>query len=135
VERRILPQRYRASGTLTAIDTLLYPAYFPVVMKTALQLAQEYASLVRAKLGSHVKGVILFGSQARGDATEKSDYDLLVVLDKKTPSNRDAVLDTGTEMLNRYDRLFAALIYDEQEWSRTRRFPIGWNIEQEGVAV
>ncbi len=104
-------------------------------MKTALQLAQEYASLVRAKLGSHVKGVILFGSQARGDATEKSDYDLLVVLDKKTPSNRDAVLDTGTEMLNRYDRLFAALIYDEQEWSRTRRFPIGWNIEQEGVAV
>lgn len=113
----------------------MYGAYFPVIMKTAFQLAEEYAALVRAKLGSHVKGVFLFGSQARGDATEKSDYDLLVVLDKKSPETRDAVLDTGAEMLNRYDRLFAALVYDEQEWSRTRRFPLGWNIEREGVAI
>lgn len=130
-----MPQGYRASGAVTAIDTVLYPAYFPVVMKTALQLAQEYASLVRAKLGSQVKGVILFGSQARGDATEKSDYDVVVILDKKSVAVREKILDAGTEMLNRYDRLFAALVYDEQEWSRTRRFPLGWNIEQEGVAV
>jgi predicted nucleotidyltransferase len=104
-------------------------------MKTALQLAQEYASLVRAKLGSHVKSIILFGSQARGDATEKSDYDVVVVLDQKSAAVRENILDAGTEMLNRYDRLFAALVYDELEWSRTRRFPLGWNIEQEGVAV
>ena len=104
-------------------------------MKTALQLAQEYASLVRAKLGSQVKGVILFGSQARGDATEKSDYDVVVILERKSVAVREKILDAGTEMLNRYDRLFAALIYDEQEWNRTRRFPLGWNIEQEGVAV
>jgi predicted nucleotidyltransferase len=104
-------------------------------MKTALQLSEEYASIVRAKIGPHVKRIILFGSQARGDATEKSDYDLVVILDQKTSAFREAVIDAGVEMLNHYDQLFAALIYDEQEWDKTRRFPLGWHIEQEGIAV
>jgi predicted nucleotidyltransferase len=104
-------------------------------MKTALQLSEEYAAIVRAKIGPHVKRIILFGSQARGDATEESDYDLVVVLDEKSAAFREVVLDAGTEMLNRYDRLFAALVYDEKEWDKTRRFPLGWNIEREGVAV
>ena len=106
-----------------------------ISMKTAVQLAEEYASLVRESLGSHVMRIILFGSQARGNATEKSDYDLLVILDKKSAELREVILDAGAEMMNRYDRLFAALIYDEQEWNRTCRFPLGWNIEQEGIAV
>ena len=40
--------------------------------------ANRPAALVRAKLGDHVKQIVLFGSQARGDATEYSDYDFLV---------------------------------------------------------
>lgn len=78
-------------------------------MKTAVQLAEEYAAIVRSKIGPHVKRIVLFGSQARGDASEKSDYDLVVILDRKTSAFREAVLDAGTEMLNRHDRLFAAL--------------------------
>jgi len=104
-------------------------------MKTAIQIAKEYGSLVRVSLGPHVKCIILFGSQARGDATERSDYDVVVVLDKKSTRVRDLILDVGAEMLNRYDQLFAALVYDEQEWNRTRRFPLGWNIEQEGLVL
>ena len=41
---------------------------------------------MRAKLGDHVKQIVLFGSQARGDATEYSDYGFLVVVD--TPPAR-----------------------------------------------
>lgn len=81
-------------------------------MKTSIQLAEEYASLVREGLGSHVMRIILFGLQARGNAAEESDYDLLVVLDKKSAELREGILDAGTEILNRYDRLFAALISD-----------------------
>ena len=73
--------------------------------------------------------------QARGDAAEGSDYDLVVVLDERTRDAREAVLDAGVEMLNRYDRLFAALVYGEDEWRATKRFPLGWNIEHEGVVV
>ncbi|HLE86032.1 MAG TPA: nucleotidyltransferase domain-containing protein [Candidatus Brocadiaceae bacterium] len=39
------------------------------------KISQEFANNVRKKLGNHVKEIILFGSHARGDFTEGSDYD------------------------------------------------------------
>ena len=102
---------------------------------TPLDRARDYAGSLRTKLGARLKRVILFGSQARGDAKEGSDYDLVVILDKRSREAREAVLDTGVEMLNRYDQVFAALIYSEEEWRTTRRFPLGWNVEHEGIAL
>ena len=105
------------------------------IMKTGVDKAREYAALVRAKLGDHVKQIVLFGSQARGDGTEYSDYDFLVVVDTRTRIVRDAILDVGVQMLNDYDQLFAALVYSEEEWRELSRFPLGWNIRHDGTRV
>jgi hypothetical protein len=56
-------------------------------------------------------------------------------VDRRTPDLREAVLDVGVEMLNRYDRLFAALIYTNEEWDEGQHAPLGWNIRREGIAV
>lgn len=37
--------------------------------------------------------IFLFGSQARGDATESSDIDLLVILNDDVPDNRKAAIE------------------------------------------
>ncbi|OPX37875.1 MAG: hypothetical protein B1H11_05265 [Desulfobacteraceae bacterium 4484_190.1] len=103
--------------------------------REAVDIAQEYKTVLRQKLGERLKKVILYGSQARGDAWEGSDYDVLVLVDERTPVIREAVIDAGVEMMDRYETLFAALIYNEQEWRRARGFPLTWNIEQEGIAV
>lgn len=97
--------------------------------------ATEYAEEVRKRLGGHVRQVILFGSRARGDAVDGSDYDFLVVVDQRTRETRNAVLDAGVAMLNRYDRLFASLLYSDEEWRNIQGYPLGWNIRKEGVAV
>jgi predicted nucleotidyltransferase len=97
--------------------------------------AKEYAEEIRKRLGGHVRQVVLFGSQARDDAGEGSDYDFLVVVDQRTREVRDAVLDAGVTMLNRYDRLFASLLYSVEEWQNIQRYPLGWNILKEGVPV
>lgn len=47
------------------------------------RISQEFANSVRKKLKNHVKESILFGSHARGDFTEGSDYDFLIVVDKQ----------------------------------------------------
>jgi predicted nucleotidyltransferase len=99
------------------------------------QIAQEFADLLRQRLGPHVKQVILFGSQARGDAWEGSDYYVLVIVDERTPDLREVVLDVDVEMMNRYETLFASIIKTEQEWRRLEKFPIGWNIKQEGIGL
>ncbi|MCC6919449.1 MAG: nucleotidyltransferase domain-containing protein [Alphaproteobacteria bacterium] len=41
----------------------------------------ETAKAVRALYGEKLKGLMLYGSRARGDATPDSDYDFLVLLD------------------------------------------------------
>jgi predicted nucleotidyltransferase len=97
--------------------------------------AKEYADEVRQRLGSHVNKILLFGSRARGDAHDGSDYDFLVVVDHRNREAREAVIDAGVAMLNRHDRLFAALLYSDEEWRTTQRFPLGWNILKEGVPV
>jgi len=43
------------------------------------ELADRYASLVASSLGDRLVSIVLFGSVARGDATENSDIDLLIV--------------------------------------------------------
>lgn len=46
-------------------------------------------SALRRFLGSSLQGIFLFGSRVRGEQTEGSDIDYLVVIDEKTPLNRD----------------------------------------------
>ena len=104
-------------------------------MEKKLDLATEYAERIRAKLGPEVKRIILFGSRARGDAAEGSDYDCIVVVKRRTPRMREAILDADTEMLDRYDQLFAALLYSEEEWQRCQKFPLAWNVKKEGIPL
>lgn len=42
---------------------------------------KQYVELLREIYGEHLKTVILYGSYARGDYTEDSDIDIMVLLD------------------------------------------------------
>ena len=101
----------------------------------SLNLAEEYANILRIKLGSRLNQVILYGSQARGDSWEGSDFDMLVIVKKNTPDIREKTLDAAVDMLDKYEKLFSTVIYDEEEWKQAQDFPFGWNIKREGVLV
>ncbi len=49
-------------------------------------LAQKFVEALKREMGQRLLAVALFGSVARGQATERSDIDLLVVVNEK-PSN------------------------------------------------
>lgn len=98
-------------------------------------LAQAYAKFLRRSLSEHLQKLILFGSQARGDAGEGSDYDMAIIVDKRTSKIHDVVLDAEVRMMDQHDKLFASLIYAEKEWKRLQAFPLAWNIRKEGVIL
>ena len=52
-------------------------------MKTK-EAIEEFRKEIKKLYGNRLKHIILYGSYARGSATEDSDIDLLIVLEGKT---------------------------------------------------
>jgi predicted nucleotidyltransferase len=81
--------------------------------------------------------VILFGSQARGDARPDSDWDLLVLLNKPKRESSDFEiygypfaeigLDTGTHISTK--------VFTETEWEQGKIFPFYKNVMREGIEI
>lgn len=98
-------------------------------------VVQAFASELRERLGAHIRQIRLYGSRARGEAREGSDYDFLVVVDNRTPQLRRMILDVETGLLDRYGALVATVLRSEEEWRQSQAFPLARNIMREGVAV
>lgn len=99
------------------------------------KISIEFAQIVRKKLKDRIKKIVLFGSHARGDFNEGSDYDMLVVVDKREKADKNMFLDLGVKFLNKYNVLVADILCDEKEWERKKRYPIGLNILKEGIEL
>jgi predicted nucleotidyltransferase len=98
-------------------------------------VALEFARLVRSRLGERVRKIILFGSRARGEARPHSDYDVVVVVDRRTPEAREAILEIEVGLMDRHGSLVACLLRDERQWEASQRQPIGVNVAREGVPL
>jgi predicted nucleotidyltransferase len=94
-----------------------------------------FAQEVRSRLGDRVRQLRLFGSRARGDARTHSDYDMLVVVDRRTPDIRSEILDIEVGLLDRFDALVASIVRSEEEWQHSQGYPLARNIARESVSL
>ena len=81
--------------------------------------------------------VILFGSQARGDAREDSDWDLLVLLDKEKKNWYDDYDKYGypfTEIGDNYGTYISVKIFTKKDWETHPRM-LRYNVEREGIEI
>ena len=81
--------------------------------------------------------MILFGSQARGDARPDSDWDLLVLLDK---DKRDFEDDDNysypfTKIGWNYGVAINPLLYTQKEWNKGNFSPFYKNVMREGIEI
>ena len=83
------------------------------------------------------ESIILFGSRARGDASEDSDIDLLVICDRKKDTPRP---HRGKELRRKLAKVphpFDLLIYSREEMERYRNVPQSFSatVMREGVLL
>jgi predicted nucleotidyltransferase len=81
--------------------------------------------------------LILFGSQARGDARPDSDWDLLLLVNKKESTLEDERLYAYpfTKLGWDYGKDFNVKLYSKDEWEERSFTPFYKNIETEGIII
>lgn len=80
--------------------------------------------------------VILFGSQARGDAKKESDWDLLILLDKHSidQGDHDRYTYPFWELGWQLDAMIHPILYSQSDWNNNRSL-FKYNVEKDGIMV
>jgi len=95
----------------------------------------ETVTFYLQRYGEQLIQVWLYGSKARGDYSESSDMDIMVVVDE------DATIDRGIDtdkynmamsILDRYDELISVMTYTATDFN-SDSIPLHRNIKREGV--
>lgn len=109
-------------------------------MKRTIKDIEEILKKAKAVLqkiyGKRLKGVILYGSYARGEAVEGSDIDIIVLLDNmKNPVEELEKCSKQIHQLDlAYDTLISMIPFDLNQYN-TRKLPIVMNAKKEGILI
>jgi len=99
------------------------------------QIFQEIQTLKRQILPN--EKVILFGSQARGDARPDSDWDLLLILNSNSTNLDDEIKYSYpfTKLGWTYNTDFNVLLYSKNDWEKRNFMPFYKNVVNEGIEI
>ena len=106
------------------------------IQKGVDEILAEYRSHLTEILGEDLDSVILYGSQARGNALDTSDIDVLCIM--KKPFDYGRLLDITSEVTAdislRYDVVLSRVFVTRQDYA-SRNTPFLMNVRREAVPI
>ena len=104
------------------------------------EVREKLTNGIHAILGSiaPIKGkAILFGSRARGEAKDTSDWDILVLLDKEriTADDMDEISYPIHEIAWEINEMVNPVMYTMRDWESKKGTPFYENVMRDGVAL
>ncbi len=112
--------------------------------RTALKLSprerkavQEFLAKVRQAYSEKIQRVALFGSKARGDSTQYSDIDILLIVSDDTWNFRQAFSVIISDIALKYDVLLDVRVISAARWQYLAEIQAGLyqNISKDAVAL
>lgn len=94
-----------------------------------------FARSIKERLGDRLIRVVLFGSRARGDAQEDSDYDCLIITREMTREVKDLVDDAAGEALLQTGAVISAFPVTERAANSMPFSPFLMSARNEGVVI
>lgn len=87
----------------------------------------------------HIRRMILYGSRARGDATEDSDLDLVALVDENSPELEQKLDEIAYSVMWDHDfkPIISLKVFAEERFraAAAKGFSYYRNVEREGVTV
>jgi predicted nucleotidyltransferase len=103
---------------------------------TLHEILQEFRDGLERIYGQRLAGLILFGSQARGEASPDSDIDVMVVLRGSVNPHEEIhrLSAFKSQLCLKYDVVISCVYVSEAEY-RHGESPLMLNVRREGVPV
>ena len=96
---------------------------------------KQLADLLRARYKGRLRQILFFGSRARGDFSEESDYDCLLVFDQVTEHLKSDLDHLAAQWLLERGIVFSWVALAESDLERLRYEPFLQNARREGIAA
>jgi uncharacterized protein len=109
------------------------PSKIPLQIITLITIFQEKITDIYQ---DELRQLILFGSQARGEATDESDIDILVVLKNlhKDKERHQKVIEIISDLCIDYGKLISCIYLSEERY-QFEKSPLLINIAREGIVL
>jgi predicted nucleotidyltransferase len=100
------------------------------------KVIEQFIDLIRP-LNRQIKEIYQFGSRCRDDWRPDSDYDILVVLEKRDTELAGKLYDAVMDVLLSTGKLVSLKIFTISEFRRLKAIPTPFmqNVLQEGVKI
>ncbi|WP_295614565.1 nucleotidyltransferase domain-containing protein [uncultured Methanobrevibacter sp.] len=100
-------------------------------MHNRVEIAREFAKAIES---DYIIKIILFGSVARGEDTEESDIDILIVSNHREKID-DIIADEVAWIMYDKNELISAHVMSEELFNKTKSFSFLTNVLREGVPI
>ena len=96
---------------------------------------EEFTKRIRSHIP--MARIIAFGSRARGDSGEESDFDICIVSDRSDSEINDIIRDIAWEVGYEHDRIITTIIFDTYQFEHgpMSESTLVENIITEGIAA
>ncbi|MDN3511258.1 MAG: nucleotidyltransferase domain-containing protein [Candidatus Jettenia sp. CY-1] len=102
-------------------------------------LILEFKGRIPPSLKKHLKRLIVFGSRVKGEASEDSDLDILVLVDEKTPEIEKKLEDVVYQVMWDHDfkPIVSLKVFAESQFNNAanKGFSFYQHVEKEGISL
>lgn len=86
--------------------------------------------------GKNVEAIILYGSEARGTATEESDIDIAVIIEHYTEEMHQQMIDAVVDLELEYNKVISVLLINNTQFNVWKNVsPFYTNIKKDGIEL
>jgi len=124
--RYVIAGEYKMGGSLKHMST------------KERQALERFGETVKSRLGEYLVRMSVFGSKMRGDFTETSDIDILIIVKERSLSIMDQIAEITSDLNIEFDLSIAPVVFSENEYNMNATVmasPFSLAVQDEGLLL